>query len=120
MEHVWQFGDVILDRYEVKQVFTGGGMGLVYRVHHRDSRAARRRMSAFATAAGNAPRQGAGGSEKLEVLPQPSDPGAGSPNATPLEAFKALRAMGGLRHIIPDPVAWQREQRADRSLPGRD
>jgi len=33
---VWQIGDVILDRYEVKQVFTGGGMGLVYRVHHRD------------------------------------------------------------------------------------
>ena len=33
---VWQVGDVILDRYEVQQVFTGGGMGLVYRVHHRD------------------------------------------------------------------------------------
>lgn len=36
MPAVWQVGDVILDRYEVKQVFTGGGMGLVYRVHHRD------------------------------------------------------------------------------------
>ena len=33
---VWHVGDVILDRYEVKEVFTGGGMGLVYRVHHRD------------------------------------------------------------------------------------
>jgi serine/threonine protein kinase len=33
---VWQVGDGILDRYAVKQVFTGGGMGLVYRVHHRD------------------------------------------------------------------------------------
>jgi WD40 repeat protein/serine/threonine protein kinase len=33
---IWQVGDVILDRYEVKRVFTGGGMGLVYRVHHRD------------------------------------------------------------------------------------
>lgn len=32
----WKVGDVILDRYEVKQVFTSGGMGLVYRVHHRD------------------------------------------------------------------------------------
>ena len=31
---IWKVGDVILDRYEVKQVFTGGGMGLVYRVHH--------------------------------------------------------------------------------------
>jgi WD40 repeat protein/serine/threonine protein kinase len=33
---VWKVADIILDRYEVKQVFTGGGMGLVYRVHHRD------------------------------------------------------------------------------------
>jgi WD40 repeat protein/serine/threonine protein kinase len=33
---VWKVGDVILDRYEVKQVFTGGGMGLVYRVGHLD------------------------------------------------------------------------------------
>ena len=32
---VWQIGDVILDRYEVQQIFTGGRMGLVYRVHHR-------------------------------------------------------------------------------------
>ena len=31
----WQVGDVILDLYELKQVFTGGGMGLVYHVHHR-------------------------------------------------------------------------------------
>ncbi|MBV9125106.1 MAG: protein kinase [Planctomycetes bacterium] len=32
---VWKKGDVILELYEVKDVFTGGGMGLVYRVHHR-------------------------------------------------------------------------------------
>ena len=32
---IWQVGDVILDLYEVKQVFTSGGMGLVYRVYHR-------------------------------------------------------------------------------------
>ncbi|HPH94813.1 MAG TPA: protein kinase [Anaerolineaceae bacterium] len=31
----WQVGDLILDTYEVKQVFTSGGMGLVYRVYHR-------------------------------------------------------------------------------------
>jgi WD40 repeat protein/serine/threonine protein kinase len=31
----WQVGDVILDTYEVKHIFTSGGMGLVYRVHHR-------------------------------------------------------------------------------------
>ncbi len=31
----WNVGDVILDLYEVKQIHEGGGMGLVYRVHHR-------------------------------------------------------------------------------------
>ena len=31
----WQVGDLILDLYEVKEVYTSGGMGLVYRVHHR-------------------------------------------------------------------------------------
>jgi WD40 repeat protein len=31
----WRPGDVILGLYEVKQVHEGGGMGLVYRVHHR-------------------------------------------------------------------------------------
>ena len=32
----WSVGDIILDLYEVKQVHEGGGMGLVYKVHHRD------------------------------------------------------------------------------------
>ena len=36
------------------------------------------------------------------------------------EAFQELRALGGLRDAIPDPVAWQRELRQDRPLPGRD
>lgn len=31
----WQVGDVILNRYEVREKFEGGGMGMVYRVHHR-------------------------------------------------------------------------------------
>jgi hypothetical protein len=31
----WNVGDVILDLYEVKRIHEGGGMGLVYRVHHR-------------------------------------------------------------------------------------
>lgn len=48
------------------------------------------------------------------------------PRATPemlrkrREAFAALRALGGLHDLIPDPVAWQRETRQDRRLPGRD
>jgi hypothetical protein len=36
------------------------------------------------------------------------------------EAFQKLRALGGLRDVIPDPVAWQQELRQDRLLPGRD
>ncbi len=32
---VWKPGDVILGLYEVQEVFTGGGMGLVYKVRHR-------------------------------------------------------------------------------------
>lgn len=31
----WQPGDVILDLYEVQEVFESGGMGLVYKVHHK-------------------------------------------------------------------------------------
>jgi predicted Zn finger-like uncharacterized protein len=32
----WKEGQTILDLYEVKKVHTGGGMGLVYRVHHKN------------------------------------------------------------------------------------
>ena len=48
------------------------------------------------------------------------------PRATPemlqrrREAFQKLRELGGLRDVIPDPVAWQREMRQDRPLPGRE
>jgi hypothetical protein len=44
----------------------------------------------------------------------------GAKGETPLDALKQLRKLGGLGHIIPDPVAWQREQRKERPLPGRD
>ena len=56
---------------------------------------------------------------KLEAVPQVSS-ATTNLAGTPLEAFKELRKLGGLRRVIPDPVAWQREQRAERSLPGRD
>ena len=36
-----------------------------------------------------------------------------------LAALRRLAARGGIRSI-PDPVAWQREQRKDRPLPGRE
>ncbi|MBM3888980.1 MAG: type II toxin-antitoxin system prevent-host-death family antitoxin [Verrucomicrobia bacterium] len=48
------------------------------------------------------------------------------PRATPemlrarKQALHELRALGGLRDIIADPAAWQREIRQDRPLPGRE
>jgi len=47
------------------------------------------------------------------------------PRATPemlrrrKEAFEKLRQLNPFREI-PDPVAWQKEIRKDRPLPGRD
>ncbi len=37
-----------------------------------------------------------------------------------MAALAELRATGGLKEVIPDPVAWQRELREDVKLPGRD
>lgn len=48
------------------------------------------------------------------------------PTATPemlarrKEALRELRALGGLRDVVPDPMAWQHEIREDRPLPNRD
>jgi hypothetical protein len=36
-----------------------------------------------------------------------------------VEALERLAALGGIKSI-PDPVAWQREIRKDRPLPGRE
>ena len=38
---------------------------------------------------------------------------------TPLDALKQLRRLGTFQDIS-DPMAWQREQRQDRPLPGRE
>lgn len=56
---------------------------------------------------------------KLEPVPE-SDETPEQPTGTVLDALKELRKLGGLRDVIPDPVAWQRELRKDRPLPGRD
>jgi serine/threonine protein kinase len=33
---IWQIGDVILNKYAIRSIFTSGGMGLVYRAYHKD------------------------------------------------------------------------------------
>lgn len=59
-------------------------------------------------------------------LEQPVKPKKQMPPATPemlaarKKALQELREMGGLRDVIPDPLAWQKEIRQDRALPGRD
>jgi hypothetical protein len=56
----------------------------------------------------------------LETELEPVPPSKTTKPGTPLDALKELRKLGGLRHVIPDPVAWQREQRKERPLPGRE
>jgi hypothetical protein len=56
---------------------------------------------------------------KLEPVPE-GDSVSDKPTGTVLDALKELRKLGGLRGAIPDPVAWQRELRKDRPLPGRE
>jgi hypothetical protein len=51
---------------------------------------------------------------------EPETPKDGAKPGTPLDALKELRKLGGVGHAIPDPVAWQREQRKERPLMGRD
>jgi len=51
----------------------------------------------------------------LEAAPET----VGPEQRTPLEALKELRKLGTFKDVA-DPVAWQREQRRDRPLPGRD
>jgi hypothetical protein len=36
------------------------------------------------------------------------------------QIIQELRELGGLSDVIPDPVAWQRQMREDRPLPGRE
>lgn len=51
----------------------------------------------------------------LEAAPET----AAAERRTPLEALKELRKLGAFADVA-DPVAWQRQQRRDRPLPGRD
>ena len=56
----------------------------------------------------------------LLVMDEPMSKRATPPSdETLLDALKRLRALGTFVEI-DDPVAWQRELRTDRPLPGRD
>lgn len=61
---------------------------------------------------------------RLLQLAQALGMGASTPVATmsdeEREHHLRIIAKGGSGQSIPDPVAWQREVRADRPLPGRD
>ena len=50
----------------------------------------------------------------LLIAPRPENAGAAR-----LVALQAIAATGGAS-VFGDPVEWQREQRIDRPLPGRD
>ena len=56
---------------------------------------------------------------KVKVVATMEEARATEKSETPLGALKELRKLGAFKSIT-DPVAWQREQRRDRSLPGRD
>ena len=51
---------------------------------------------------------------------QPATKPATDVNQLSREELLAIIAQGGDGLSIPDPVAWQREVRQDRPLPGRD
>lgn len=53
---------------------------------------------------------------RLEAAPEASERPT---RETALAALRQLRALGTFK-AITDPVAWQREIRKDRPLPGRD
>jgi hypothetical protein len=52
----------------------------------------------------------------VTLIDQPAAAGSGEQAAAVL---RQIAAAGGLASI-PDPDAWEREQRRDRSLPGRE
>ena len=55
---------------------------------------------------------------KLDELAGAATAPAASPQmvAQRKAALQKLRELGGLRHVIPDPLAWERDMRQDRPL----
>lgn len=54
----------------------------------------------------------------ITLLEEENTPGDSARGREMLAPLEALANAGGLRSV-PDPVAWQREVRQDRLLPGR-
>lgn len=71
------------------------------------------------------PAEFRGGKVKVIATPATLDESSGMARATPdmvrqrMEALEQLSELNPFR-TIADPVAWQREIRQDRPLPGRD
>ncbi len=56
---------------------------------------------------------------EVTILDSPSDVGPSTQGQRMAKALERLAAANTFAHI-KDPVAWQREVRKDRPLPGRD
>ena len=56
---------------------------------------------------------------RVTAILEAAAPESRAAGQTPLAALRELRRLGAFREI-GDPVAWQRAQRQDRPLPGRE
>ena len=66
------------------------------------------------------PNGGLSANVLVTILPQsPAGPTAAELRQRRVAALARIAARGGIRSIT-DPVAWQREMREDRPLPGRE
>ena len=69
---------------------------------------------------GDAPATNGAVRVEIELLePRAADEDASERGAAMAAALQRLADLGGIPEI-PDPVEWQREQRKDRRLPGRE
>jgi hypothetical protein len=68
---------------------------------------------------GEAPQTNGGVPVHVTVLHEGIDEDKSARGRDMADALESLAAAGGIS-AIPDPIAWQRETRQDRPLPGRD
>jgi hypothetical protein len=68
---------------------------------------------------GEAPETNGGVAVQITVVEEPTAAEKAERGRAMAEALQRIADAGGVP-AIPDPVAWQREIRRDRPLPGRD